>query len=72
MAFLQAVIDLSSLARSLRTADWKAAVGVDFDSSRVYYAGQSLGGILGATFVALDPEIKRAVLNVPAVVARTM
>ena len=40
---------------------WRAPV----DDARVYYAGQSLGGILGATLLATQPTIARAVLNVP-------
>ena len=30
-----------------------------FDPAQIHYAGQSLGGIIGATFVPLDPEIAR-------------
>jgi pimeloyl-ACP methyl ester carboxylesterase len=63
--FVQALIDLTALDRSLRSGDWEQAVGVRFDPDRISYAGQSLGGILGASFVALTPEIERAVLNVP-------
>jgi dienelactone hydrolase len=63
--FIQAVLDLSELSRSLRMADWEPVTGVPLESQRVFYAGQSLGGIIGATFVALSPEVERAVLNVP-------
>jgi pimeloyl-ACP methyl ester carboxylesterase len=63
--FRQALIDLGALYRSLREGDWESAVGVRFDPTQIHYAGQSLGGILGASFVALEPGIKRAVLNVP-------
>jgi dienelactone hydrolase len=63
--FLQSVIDLAELSRSLRQADWTPVTGVPLESERVYYAGQSLGGIIGSTFVALSPEVERAVLNVP-------
>jgi pimeloyl-ACP methyl ester carboxylesterase len=63
--FLQAVIDLSELSRSLRGADWEEAVGAPLMQDSVYYAGQSLGGILGATFVSMSPDVERAVLNVP-------
>jgi dienelactone hydrolase len=62
--FLQAVIDLNGLHRSLKQADW-SKLGIELDTSTIHYAGQSLGGILGATFVSMNPEIKRAVLNVP-------
>ncbi len=63
--FDQAVVDLGALERSLRHGDWSAALGRPVDTTRIYYAGQSLGGILGATFLAGAPEIRRAVLNVP-------
>ena len=63
--FDQAVLDLGALERSLREGDWSAAIGRPVDTSRIYYAGQSLGGILGATFLAGAPGARRAVLNVP-------
>jgi hypothetical protein len=31
----------------------------------VYYTGQSLGGIMGGLFLGTNPDIQRAVLNVP-------
>jgi dienelactone hydrolase len=62
--FLQAVVDLSELSRSLRTADY-SATGIQIDPSRIHYAGQSLGGIIGGTFAPFAPELKRVVLNVP-------
>lgn len=63
--FRQAEVDLASLARSLREADWSPVFGRPVDTSRIFYAGQSLGGILGATFTALEPTVSDAVLNVP-------
>jgi hypothetical protein len=35
------------------------------DPTRVYYVGGSLGGIMGNTFMAYDPNITRGVLAVP-------
>jgi hypothetical protein len=35
------------------------------DASQLYYLGISLGGIEGTTFMALNPDITRAVTNVP-------
>lgn len=35
------------------------------DSSKVFYVGGSLGGIMGGTFMSYDPNIKRAVFAVP-------
>jgi dienelactone hydrolase len=62
---LQAVLDLSTLERSLKQADWSALGGVRFDPDNVFYAGQSLGGIIGATYTSHAPGLKRVVLNVP-------
>jgi hypothetical protein len=63
--FAQAVVDLGALKRSLREGYWDVAAGTTFKTDAFYYAGQSLGGIIGATYVAMDPDIARAVLNVP-------
>ncbi len=63
--FLQALVDLGALDRSLRTGDWAAMLGRPVDATRILYAGQSLGGIMGAVFLGTSPEIPRAVLNVP-------
>ena len=63
--FLQAVIDLGALSRSLQKGDWKKATGYTLKTDKLYYVGQSLGGIIGATYTALDPAIERSVLNVP-------
>ncbi len=63
--FLQSVVDLGALSRSLRFGNWQTATGHSFDAERVTYLGQSLGGILGGLYAPLDPAIGRAVLNVP-------
>ena len=63
--FLQALIDIGALKRSLRGADWLAATGYPIRTDKFYFTGQSLGGILGAIYSAVDPDIERAVLNVP-------
>ncbi len=63
--FDQSLVDLGALERSLRTADWRGVLGAPVDTSKVFYAGQSLGAILGASFLAGAPDIRRAVLNVP-------
>ena len=57
-------MDLSTLLRSIKEGDWKSITGYDFDIE-VGYAGQSLGGILGTVFTAIQPTIARSVLNVP-------
>lgn len=63
--FSQAVTDLGALSRSLAKGDWQKAVGHGFKTDRIGYLGQSLGGIIGATYAPLDPRVGRAVLNVP-------
>lgn len=63
--FVQGLIDLRSLLRSLQQGDWKSQIGYDIDTTKFYYVGQSLGGILGSVFTSLSPEIERAVWNVP-------
>ena len=63
--FQQALIDLGSLDRSLRLGNWQQLTGRPVDTSHIYYAGQSLGGIMGAVFLGTNPDISRAVLNVP-------
>ncbi len=63
--FQQALVDLGALDRSLRLGNWQAVTGRAVDTSKIYYAGQSLGGIMGAVFLGTNPDIKRAVLNVP-------
>jgi hypothetical protein len=63
--FRQALVDLGALRWSLQAADWEEALGRPIRTDRFLYAGQSLGGIIGAVYVASDPTISRAVLNVP-------
>jgi pimeloyl-ACP methyl ester carboxylesterase len=63
--FDQAMVDLGAIERSLRTGDWSGALGRPVDKTKIYYAGQSLGGILGATYLSGAPDVRRAVLNVP-------
>ena len=63
--FQQALIDLGALDRALRLGNWQQHTGRPIDTSRIYYAGQSLGGIMGAIFLGTNPNITRAVLNVP-------
>ncbi|MBX3272789.1 MAG: hypothetical protein KF729_21180 [Sandaracinaceae bacterium] len=63
--FRQALVDLSALLQSIRTADWRRAVGQRLDPDTIHYTGQSLGAIIGAVWVSVTPEIDRTVLNVP-------
>ena len=63
--FQQALIDLGALDRSLRKGNWQSVMGRPVDTAHIFYAGQSLGGIMGAIFLGTAPDISRAVLNVP-------
>lgn len=62
----QTTIDLMQAVKML-----KGGVDVDGDTvddlstSRIYYAGQSFGGIYGTPLLGLEPDIRAAVQNVP-------
>jgi hypothetical protein len=62
----QTVVDLMQLVRVL-----EGGVDVDGDGTsdlqqeRIYYAGQSFGGIYGVPFLGLEPELHAGVPNVP-------
>lgn len=45
--------------------DIRVGSGPLIDETRIYYAGGSLGGIQGTSFVAMSPRITRGVLSVP-------
>ncbi len=60
----QAVTDLFALHKALATMDIDGG-GADFDTSKVYFVGQSLGSIVGSTFAAYESNVKVAVLSVP-------
>jgi hypothetical protein len=62
---LQTLIDLNSLKGSLTNGNWEELLGVDLDTEKFYYFGQSLGSIVGSILVALTPDFERAVFNVP-------
>jgi len=59
----QGVADLLQLAHAVPSMHYSASN--DFDASRIAFVGQSLGAIVGSMFVALDPNVNTAVLNVP-------
>lgn len=61
----QTVADLFHLVRQIRAGvDVDGDGSADLDARRIYYAGQSWGGIYGGSFVALEPAIQASVLNV--------
>ena len=62
----QTVIDLMQLVRTLQGGvDVDADAAVDLSTSRIYYAGQSFGGIYGVPLLAVEPAIRAGVANVP-------
>ena len=62
----QTVIDLMQLVRQVEAGiDIDGDGSVDLDASRIYYAGQSFGGIYGTIFLGSEPSLKAGVPNVP-------
>lgn len=59
----QAVADLITLAGAIPSMRYASAN--DFDGSRISFVGQSLGGIIGTTFMAVEPSVNTAVLSAP-------
>lgn len=55
----QTTIDLMQLVKVLRGGV------LDLSTSRIYYAGQSFGGIYGVQLLGLEPDIRAGVPNVP-------
>ncbi|MCE0760907.1 hypothetical protein LWH94_17115 [Marinobacter sp. G11] len=49
----QAVVDLLNVRASLASLDFDGTTGADLDAGNVYFAGHSLGTIVGAPFVAV-------------------
>jgi hypothetical protein len=63
--FRQTVIDLIQLARQIQIGmDVDGDAVSDLDPGRIYYLGQSQGGILGTSFVALEPTVRAGVLGI--------
>jgi Bacterial Ig-like domain len=62
----QTVIDLMQLVRQVETGmDVDGDGSADLDAQRIYYAGQSFGGIYGTMLLGVEPNIKAGVPNVP-------
>ena len=64
--FRQASVDLFQLVRLIETGiDVTGDAEPDLDASRLGYLGVSMGGVIGATFCAVEPTSGACVLNVP-------
>ena len=61
----QATSDLMELTRAIPEMSFDGNPTGDFDGSRIEFVGQSLGSIIGTTFMAMEPHVNVGVLNVP-------
>jgi hypothetical protein len=62
----QTVVDLMQLVRQVEAGmDVDGDGSADLDAQRIYYAGQSFGGIYGTMLLGVEPNIKAGVPNVP-------
>jgi hypothetical protein len=61
----QTVIDIMQLVREIEVGmDIDGDGTADLNAQRIYYAGQSFGGIYGAILLGVEPNIKAGVPNV--------
>ena len=62
----QTVVDLMQLVRQVEVGMDIDGDGVaDLDAQRIYYSGQSFGGIYGTILLGIEPNLKAGVPNVP-------
>lgn len=62
----QTVIDLMQLVRQIEAGiDVDGDGSADLNAQRIYYAGQSFGGIYGTILLGVEPGIQAGVPNVP-------
>ena len=65
-ALQQTVADLMQLVRAIQGGIDANGDGLqDLDPNRIYYAGQSFGGIYGTIFIGIEPDVRAGVPNVP-------
>lgn len=61
----QTVVDLMQLVRQVEAGiDVDGDGSADLDAQRIYYSGQSFGGIYGTMFLGVEPSLKAGVPNV--------
>jgi hypothetical protein len=62
----QTVVDIMQLVKVLEAGiDVDSDGSPDLSTSRIYYSGQSFGGIYGTQLLGLEPDIRAGVPNVP-------
>lgn len=62
----QTITDLMQLVREIQAGvDVDGDGTADLDPARIYYTGQSFGGIYGTMFLAIEPDVRVGVPNVP-------
>jgi dienelactone hydrolase len=62
----QTITDLMQLVREIQLGiDVDGDGTADLDPARIYYTGQSFGGIYGTMFLAIEPDVRVGVPNVP-------
>ena len=62
----QTVVDLMQLVREIQVGvDIDGDGSTDLNANRIYYSGQSFGGIYGTIFLGVESAIKAGVPNVP-------
>src|SRR6478672_10855130 len=65
-ALQQTTADLMQLVRAIQGGIDATGDGLqDLDPNRIYYFGQSFGGIYGTMFLGIEPDVRAGVPNVP-------
>lgn len=71
-AFVQFAADVLATVRFVREGDLAplaaadaSLAGLAFDEAAIDYTGNSMGSVVGCSVLAIEPSIRRAILNVP-------